>query len=116
MSDGYYSRGKQLLADEKANKQAQTVVPQVLGDDELTAKSKAVKDILETLNPLLKSREVQQQHIGALTKALEDYGVLLAGLTDSFNQLKAQLEQVVQAKNVNAAEEKAVLDKLMQIL
>jgi hypothetical protein len=111
-----YSAGKAALEREKNAKVPEAIVPQVLGEAELTQKAKDAQAILEALNPILETRRKQQEQMVALVKAVDDYSTNLQALTESFQSLRSQLSALIDAKNVNATKEQQVLDKLIAFL
>ena len=113
---GIYSSGKRLLEEEKNAVVPPQLVEQTLGSEQLTEKARAAEAILKALDPLLKTREKQQQQITVLCKAIDNYGGHLETLVSEFHDIRNRLQDLIDLKSPNAQKEAIMLDKLIAIL
>jgi hypothetical protein len=111
-----YSQAKEQLERERSKVVPPQVVEQAFKPEDLPARAKAVQDILKSLEPLLESREKQTSQLNSVCKAIDQYGDHLLTLTEEFQALKNQLQEVITHKGVNANLEEQVLNRLLTVI
>lgn len=79
-------------------------------------KSKAIQEILQTLQPLIEVKTQNSLQLAAMRKAVTDFTLVLTRVNEQFQLLSGKLDQIEAAKSQNADLEKQVLTKLMNIL
>lgn len=104
-----YSAGKLLLEKEKLNPVASDKAIEQIREALNPEQTKMLSDVLEKLNPIIKAREHEAQLKAQLQSELTQ-------LTGVFQDLVTRLSSLEHLKSENAEKERAVLNKLMEIL
>lgn len=109
-----YSAAKARLDAEKQAPTLETL--QNTTTEDLNAKTKAINNILETIQPLVEVKIKATQEVAAARKAVVSLNEYLTQITVGVQALIFKLDQLENAKSQNADLERSVLNKLNDIL
>lgn len=115
-----YSQAKQRLLEERLlEEQAHPVtdesikqIREALNPEQLTILSQTI----EKLQPIIDARNKEALAKAQLDNNLSSLAYELSQLTKAFNDVKDELKALENLKSANAEQEKAVLNRLMEVL